>query len=234
MARSSAGIVTTTPLASVPRIDMKRTAHVLFGSAMLLLLSAVSGSGQIAWDTPRMIGPESPSGLGFYWMRGETLPGDDDAVFATMSLPGTGGSVSLRGGVGYGVAGEEAAFGGVDLRAPVARHTETQPLDIEWSGGAGLGVGEYWLFTVPVALSAGRSWSSGAVWFAPYLSLGAAFDYRYGDSDFVPDEEFEISATAGAGADISFDPARRFVIRASASLGDRQAIAVGLSIGGAR
>jgi hypothetical protein len=106
------------------------------------LVTAAPASAQIAWDTPRMIGPESPSGLGVYWMRADALPGDDDVLFGTWGLPGTGGAVSVRGGVGKGVATENAAFGGVDVRAPIARHTETQPLDIEWSGGAGMGVGE--------------------------------------------------------------------------------------------
>jgi hypothetical protein len=122
-------------------------------------------------------------------MRADALPGDDDVLFGTWGIPGTGGAVSVRGGFGRGVANEHAAFGGVDARAPIARHTETQPLDVEWSGGAGMGVGEYVLVTVPMSVSAGRSWSSGNVWFAPYVSLGAALDYRYGDSDLVPDED---------------------------------------------
>ena len=215
---------------------IRRARGALAGLAVVTALVSLphGAAGQIAWDTPRMIGPETPSGLGFYWIRGETLPGDDDAIAASFGLPGTGGSVILRGGVGYGVAEEESAFGGVDLRAPIARHSDTQPLDIEWTGGAGIGVGEYWLFTVPMAISAGRSWSSGSVWFAPYVSLGVAFDYRYGDSDFAPDDEFEISSSAGVGADIAFDRSRNIVIRTAAALGDRQAIAVGLSFGGAR
>lgn len=219
------------------RFDFARRLGVLGLAAALLgvgLFQPDSVAAQVAWDTPRMIGPSSPSGLGFYWLKAETLPGDDDAIFTTFGLPGTGGSVLIRGGVGYGVDGQESVFGGVDLRSPIARHSESQPLDIEWTAGAGLGFGEYWLFTVPVALSAGRSWSSGSVWFAPYVSLGAVFDYRYGNSDLVPDEEFEIGSSAGLGADISFDSARRFILRAAASLGDRQALALGLAIGGAR
>jgi hypothetical protein len=136
--------------------------------------------------------------------------------------------------VGKGVADENAAFGGVDLRAPIVRHSDTQPLDLEWTGGAGVGVGEYILVSVPVAVSGGRSWTSGSVWLAPYLSVGAVLDYRYGDSDLVPDEEFEVQATAGVGADIAFDVERRFVLQLGMSLGDRQSVAVGFTLGGAR
>jgi hypothetical protein len=198
------------------------------------LLAAAPASAQMAWDTPRMTGPESPTGLGFYWTRSGALPGDSDGLFATWGLPGTDGAVSLRGGVGKGVADENAAFGGVDLRAPIVRHSDTQPLDLEWTGGAGVGVGEYILVSVPVAVSGGRSWTSGSVWLAPYLSVGAVLDYRYGDSDLVPDEEFEVQATAGVGADIAFDVERRFVLQLGMSLGDRQSVAVGFTLGGAR
>ncbi|MEQ1855521.1 MAG: hypothetical protein ABL963_03570 [Longimicrobiales bacterium] len=213
------------------RFSKTRASYTL--ATLALALTAVRpAAAQIAWDTPRFVGPESPSGIGVYWMRAETLPGDHNAAFGTFSLPGTGGAVTVRGGIGTGVAEENAAFGGIDLRAPIARHSATQPLDLEWSGGAGVGVGEYLLASVPFAVSAGRSWASGSVWFAPYVSLGATLDYRYGDSDLVPDEEFEIQATAGIGVDVAFDPGRRFVIRAAAALGERQAVSVGLVVGG--
>lgn len=209
---------------------MLRRSTVL--AALALALAAAQLEAQIAWDTPRITGPETPAGIGVHWMRADALPGDDDAVFGTFSLPGTDGAITLRGGIGTGVAEENAFFGGVDLRAPIATHTETQPFDIAWSGGAGLGFGEYFLASVPFAVSVGRSWSSSSVWFAPYLSAGAALDYRFGDSDLVPDEEFEIQATGGLGADISFDAARRFVVRVATSLGDRQSVSVGLLVRG--
>ena len=213
-------------------MEMIRPAAV--GVVCALLSGPIQASAQIAWDTPRMTGPESPSGLGVHWMRAEVLPGDGDAVLATWGLPATGGAVSVRGGIGRGAGEQSAAFGGIEMRAPLARHTATQPLDLEWSGGAGVGVDEYILVTVPIAVSAGRSWSSGSVWFAPYVTLGGALDYRLGDSDLAPEEEFEVQATAGLGVDLSFDAARRFVLRAATSLGDRQAVAVGLMVTGGR
>jgi len=187
---------------------------------------------QLLWDSPRMIGPESPGGLGVYWMRAGALPGDGDAVFGSWALPGFDGAVSVRGGGGEGAGGETAGFGGIDVHAPLARHTDSQPLDLEWTGGVGVGVGQYLLVSVPMGVAAGRSWSSESVWFAPYVSLGVALEYRAGDE--APDDEFEVQGAAGVGFDIAFDQARRFVIRAAAELADRQAVAVGLSIGGGR
>jgi hypothetical protein len=210
---------------------MTRPKTALFAGLALACAFARPAAAQIAWDTPRLIGPETPAGLGVYWMRAETLPGDHNAAFGSWSLPGTAGAIAVRGGIGTGVDEENAIFGGIDLRAPIARHTDAQPLDLEWSGGAGFGLGEYFLASVPVAVSAGRSWASGSVWFAPYATVGATIDYRYGDSDSVPDEEFEIQATASLGLDVAFDAARRFVFRAAAAMGERQAVSVGLLIG---
>ena len=143
-------------------------------------------------------------------------------------------SVAVVGGFGQGVAEEDAAFGGIDLRASLARHTDTQPLDVEWTGGLGVGVGlgdsGYILGSVPVAISAGRGWSSGAVWFSPYVSVGGVFEYRHGEE--APDEEFSFDSIVGLGLDLAFDQSRNFVISAAAALGDRQAISVGLVLGG--
>lgn len=198
------------------------------------LASPVGVDAQIAWDTPRLVGPNSPGGLGIYFLRAGTLPGDHDAVLGRWALPATGQSVSVQGGFGRGAAEEEAVFGGIDMRAPIARHTDSQPLDIGWTGGLGVGVGlgdsGYILGSVPVAVSAGRAYDSGSVWFSPYVSLGGVFEYRHGDG--APDEEFSFDSIVGVGVDIAFDSSRNFVISAAAALGDRQAVAVGLVLGG--
>ncbi|MBT8488725.1 MAG: hypothetical protein KJO65_07890, partial [Gemmatimonadetes bacterium] len=160
------------------------------------------------------------------------LPDDGDAVFATLPVPGTGGGVTLRGGLGEGATDELAGFGGINVRSLLARHDESQPLDIGWNAGIGGSYGEYLILSLPVGLSAGRSWSSGAVWFAPYVGLGAVLDYRRGEE--APDDEFALEPNAEVGMDLAFDTSRHIVLRAAASLGDRQAVAVGLAIGGAR
>lgn len=67
------------------------------------------------------------------------------------------------------------------------------------------------------------------MWLAPYVSLGVAFDLHVGSD--APEDEFEWSPTADLGIDLALDSRRRFVVRVGASLGERHAIAVGLSVG---
>ena len=207
----------------------------LFAAAALALLPTVAQS-QLAWETPRMLGPNSPGGLAVHWLQAETLPGDGEAIMATWQFPGLPDGVFLRGGAGTGAGDESAAFGGIDIRTPLASSADGRPLDLAWIAGAGVGVGDYLLFTVPVGLTAGHTWASGSVWFSPYIGVGLAMDYRreLDDDSSIPDDEFDVYPTADLGLDLALDPGRRFVLRAGASLGDRQAIALGVAIQGGR
>jgi hypothetical protein len=151
----------------------------------------------------------------------------------TFGMPGTGGAVSLRGGAAQDLDDDLAVFGGIDLRAIIATHTEDQPLDLAWVGGIGAGAPtnseRIATISLPMAVAAGRSWSSGSVWIAPYVSLGVAFDLHVGADS--PEEEFDWSPTADVGLDLALDAGRRFVVRVGASLGARHAVAVGLDVG---
>ena len=193
-----------------------------------LAAAPAAASGQIAPDTPRMLGPSTPAGLGIHWLRAGTLPGDADAVLVTWNAPGLAPAFRLRGGAGKGVGGETAGFGGIDVRAPIRGGSADRGVDLAWTTGAGVGVGEYVLVSVPLGVAAGAEWSSGSVWLAPYVSLGVALDLRLGDE--APDEEFDASIAADLGLDLALDADRRFVVRAATSLGDRQAVAVGLLV----
>ena len=152
----------------------------------------------------------------------------------TWAFPGTGGRIVLRGGAGVDDEDRVSAFGGVDLRAPLASHTDEQPLDLAWHAGVGAGGGaqdgQWLVISVPMGISAGRSWTSGSVWLAPYVSIGAALDVNFGDD--APEDEFRVTPAADVGLDLALDPGRNFVIRTAISLGDRQAFAIGLAVGG--
>jgi hypothetical protein len=205
---------------------MRTTTFLCLIAAMLA--TPPGASGQLAWDTPRLLGPDSPEGLGLHWVRAGTLPGDGDVFMMTWAFPGLPPGVTLRGGAGQGAEGEVAGFGGVDVRTSLVQHTEDQPLDVAWVVGAGLGIGRYALFTVPIGVSAGRPWSSGSVWIAPHVAMGVALDLHLGSE--APAEEFQASPFAEVGADLALDSARRLVLRTGVSLGDRQAVGVGLVI----
>ena len=79
---------------------MAMRATPLLIAAALLLAWPHDTRAQIAWDTPRMVGPESPTGFGVYFLRSSALGPEMDAAMGTLGLPGTGGSVSVGGGTG--------------------------------------------------------------------------------------------------------------------------------------
>ncbi len=196
----------------------------------LILLLAGPGSlaAQLAPDTPRLMSPNGPGGLAVLWVQPDALPGDEKAILATWTPPGSPG-LRFRGGFGIGADDDEAFLAGIDLQTAITRRG-TFPFDLDWQAGAGVGFGSHLLLTVPVGVTAGRSWSSGDVWIAPYVSVGLAADLHFGD-DFEGDE-FEVDPALDVGFDLALDDARHAVIRAAASLGDRQTLAVGLAIGG--
>ena len=187
---------------------------------------------QIAPETPRLLSPHGSGGFGVHWLRAETLPGDDEAVLVTWAFPGLPDGVRLRGGFGTGAGEEHAGLGGIDIQAPLMRGGSDVPFDLDWQGGLGVSVGAYTLVTLPVGLTGSVSWSSGSVWFAPYLAAGLAADLRLGEE--APGDEFEVSPALDVGVDVSFDSARRVILRAAAAVGDRQALSVGLAVGAGR
>ena len=197
-----------------------------------LAVTPSEAQAQIAAETPRLVSPHGSGGLGVHWLRAETLPGDDEAVLVTWALPGLPEGVRLRGGFGTGAGEQHAGFGGIDVQAPLMRGPSDVPFDLDWQGGVGVSGGEYVLVTVPVGLSGSVSWTSGSIWFAPYLTAGLAADLRLGEE--APEDEFDVAPALDVGVDVSFDSGRHVILRAAAAVGDRQALSVGLALGGGR
>jgi hypothetical protein len=184
---------------------------------------------QVAPDSPRLISPHGSGGLGVHWVRAEALPGDDGVLLGTWALPFLPDGMRVRGGAGKGAGGTNAILGGLDFQRPLMRRTPARRFDLDWQGGVGVSLGEWALVTVPVGLTGGVSWTSGAVWLAPYVTAGVAADLRLGDD--APAREFEVSPTMDVGVDLSFDTNRKLVLRAAAALGDRQALSLGVAFG---
>lgn len=196
----------------------------------ILMLSPSRARAQAPWESPRMLPPDGPGGLGLYYARFSSLPGADHGAAFHWHPPGFPGGLSVRAGAANGAGDRTAGFGGVDFSAPLVRRSGEMPLDLAWSTGLGVSVGDYVLASLPVGITAGRAWSSGQVRIGPYVGAHAVMDYRAGGS--APEEDFEISPSAEVGLDVSFDEARRVVLRAAAALGDRNALVLGVVLGG--
>ena len=199
-----------------------RISRRVLAAAALVALCPVGLRAQFAPDTPRLLSPNGPGGLGIYFVQADVYPGDDVGVLATWAMPGLPPSLRLRGGVGTGVDDTQAVFGGIDVQTALARSREGQPLDLDWQAGTGVSVGDHTVVTVPIGVTGGVSWSSGSVWMSPYTAAGVALDLHFGGN--FEGDEFEI--------DPALDSARNVVVRTAASLGARQAFVIGVAVGG--
>ncbi len=189
---------------------------------------ASSVTAQVAWEGPRLLGATPPGSFGAHWVDYGTLPGDGMGVLITYAGPGLHDRAQLRGGFAEGAYGASAGFGGIDLWGPLAARSSALPLDLAWTTGVGAGVGEYAVVTVPIGVTAGRSWSAGKLWISPYVHTGVSIDFRFGDR--APEDEWGTGVAIDLGFLLSLDPARRYSLSASAGLGDRQAVAMGIVI----
>lgn len=195
--------------------------------AAVALGAASPASGQILPDSPRLTGVLDEPGFGVFYLHPSALPGDDMAVMVTWKPAGLPESTRLRFGGGIGAGDTEAGFVALDVRVPLEPAGRSS-VQLAWTAGIGGSYGEWGIVSLPIGLVAGVVWSEGAVTISPWAGVGVGFDFQFGDE--APDEDFEIRPAADLGLDLSFDEARRFTVRTGLSLGDRNAVAVGIAI----
>jgi hypothetical protein len=207
-----------------------RRRGVAAAGLILALGGAVPVGAQIAWESPMLIGPGAPAGLGFYLM--EPWPGDDIAVLGTYRTAPVPVGLGFRLGLGDGWRDELAVFGGVDVAGSLLAATDEVPLDVVWFAGAGAGIGEDALISFPLGLSIGAVLQSEGVRFAPYAAPRIVLDAFIcdddpGERDFCDgDDDLELDLAADLGLDLSFTES--WMIRFAATLGDREALAIGI------
>jgi hypothetical protein len=204
---------------------MRRRFPALVG--LLLLGSALeNAAAQAPWESPQLLAPASPEGVGLYIVDWGLGPGDGvGLMLAWRGQPAPGG-IGLRGGAARGFDDDIIVAGGVDLSLPVFNASAEFPLDVIWTSGVGAAYGDYLQIGVPVGFAAGRAMGSETIWFNPYLSTRAVFEGYFGDEK--PPDDFGLSLAVDIGADVSFDRGRDFILRLAASLGDRHALIAGL------
>jgi hypothetical protein len=190
---------------------------------VLCLFVPAGAAGQIAWDSPMLLPPNPPDGLGVYLVD---VAGGDLGVLGTWRSPAR--TFGLRAGIAEGQGNDLGVYGGFDLVGNLTRATDEFPIDIDWVFGAGMGVVNGALISVPLGLSLGHSFENEGVGFVPYLTprvvLDACIDcgpYRRSNDDVSLDFAVDL------GLDLRVS--RSFLIRFGATLGDREAVAIGLA-----
>jgi hypothetical protein len=187
--------------------------------------------GQLAWESPTLYSPGGPAGFGIHLM--EPWPSDDIGVMGTFRSAPVPSGLGFRLGLGEGPGPDDddlAVFGGVDFGGMVMRATGEVPIDVLWMAGAGLGVGDNLVLTFPLGLSVGARLDAEGATFVPYTVPRVVLDACLGDDPvpgFCGNDDLDLDLAVDIGVDIAFDPS--WVIRFAATLGDREAILIGLN-----
>lgn len=193
--------------------------------AAIALLAATTlprlAEGQTAWDAPPLISHVAPAGVSLFLLS----PAGGDL----------GGLVTFRHeagpvGLGYRLAitdenasDDLAVSGGVDVSGFLARGVEGAPIDVMWWSGAGLGWGENTVVSIPLGALVGWSGQGGDVILSPYAGGHVALDVSDVDGDNV-----SLAGSADLGLDVVLSSG--WLVRFGASLGDREALAIGVRL----
>lgn len=202
---------------------MKKFFTTAVVSACLAL--PVSASAQAAWDSPLLLPPRPQPGLGIFLA---------DMEGSGLGVLGTWRSSTWNYGLRFGLAegsGDEdvSVFGGVDYMGPINTASSDFPLDIDWVLGAGAGIGDGVRLSVPAGLSLGFSFQGEDARFIPYITPRVIMDATFGHAD--RDSDLDLGVAVDLGLDLRLLRGGALAgksIRFGASVGDRDALAIGI------
>ena len=201
---------------------MRRTLASSCTLIALTLTLAAPSAAQTAWDAPPLISHAVPSGVSLFLLS----PAGGD-LGGLLTFRHDAGPV----GLGYRAAltdenGSDglAVSGGVDISGYLSRGVEDAPLDLLWWSGVGAGIGNETVVTVPLGAVIGWSGRGSDAVISPYAGGHLALDIRTGDGDNV-----RLGGSFDLGIDLDLDAG--WLIRVGASVGDRDAVAVGFRLG---
>lgn len=201
---------------------------VMAACAALLVLPAASQA-QTAWDSPQLLPPRAPDGLGIFLTD---MHAGGIGLLAMWQSPGW--NYGLRAGISEGPGGSDlAVFGGVDFTGVVNRATGDFPIDIDWVLGAGIGLSDGARVSFPLGLTGGHSFQGQGARFTPWLAPRVVLDAFFGreradgrssgaDLGLAVDLGLDLAITSGTG------PFTGTTIRFGLSMGDRSAIGLGV------
>lgn len=197
----------------------------IFAAALsaALLSTATPISAQIAWDSPPLISHAAPAGLSLFLV--DPVGGD---LGGLATYRHQAGPVGL--GYRFALAEENgpdddlAAAGGIDVSGFLAQDMDGSNVDALWWSGIGAGVGDELLVSVPLGVLFAWSGGSGDAVLSPYGGAHVALDFISGPGDAA-----DLSGAIDLGIDVLLPS--NWVVRFGASLGDREAIAIGVKVG---
>ncbi len=187
--------------------------------AVGLLLMPASAVAQVAWDSPMLASPRQPAGPGLFM-----IDPDGGQTGAAGTWWSREGNVGLRLGLTETAAQQLTVFGGLNAEALLSAASEEFPLDVSLVAGAGAGVGDWTLVSIPIGVSFGRTVYGDDVSFTPYLTPRIIVDGRFGNTPY--NDRLHVATAVDLGLDLRFRP--RWAIRFGGTFGDRDAVALGL------
>ena len=198
-------------------------------AALLILCWNSPAVAQLPWETPQLLAPHTPAGVGVLLASYAAAPGDGWGALLTLRKHDAPTGLGFRLAAGEGRGGRPALAAGVEASAWLARASETFPVDMIWMTGFGGSYGSSAQVALPVGVAAGRQFGGEAVWFSPYAATRVILEGRFGGR--APEDELDMQLATEVGANVSFDRNRRFVVRMAASIGDRSALVFGAQLG---
>jgi hypothetical protein len=186
----------------------------------LLALVCAPAAGQVPWDSPALISPAVPSGLSLFAIN---PAGGDFGGLATFRHAAGPVGLGYRGALVEDAAGDLAFTAGVDVAGVLARGVEGSEVDVIWWAGGGIGVGDESVFTAPLGIMLGWTGTGGDVQLSPYAGAHVVLDLTSVEGDAV-----RFDGVIDLGLDLVLGSG--WMIRAGASFGDRESLALGVKL----
>lgn len=204
---------------------MRKAGPLVAVAAVFCCLVPLPASGQVAWESPLLVGPGTAGGLGIFLI--EAHPGDGLGALVTWRRARAPGGIGFRAGIAEDGRDEISGFAGADLSSLWIRADSEFPLDVAWVVGMGVGVGDYMKLAFPLGLSLGRRVPLEGAEIVPYATPRLFLDANFGDRG--PEDDLDLGVAVDLGMDVVISSAT--AVRFGATLGDREALAIGLSLG---
>lgn len=193
------------------------------GVALASVLMTPRGvQGQIVWDTPSMMRPGAPAGLSILLL--DAHPSDELGGMVTWRRAAAPVGIGLRAGIADEVDGDLAGMFGLDVSGSLGDlDPDLGRPEVLWWSGAGIGVGDEVMASLPLGIVLGWRGSDEGLTFMPSLGAHLALDIMSG-----PGDDLDLDGTVDLGLDVGFRSG--LMLRVGAGVGGRDALAVGVRL----